>query len=305
MTDYGLRSELRPYLAQPPAMGAGMPGKSGYLSLGFELEASSGRTVLREWERRAPLIVQQALYFDEQWPELPCVYILSSGGPNVDGDRYEQHIRVGEGASAFLSTGAATKIACMRYNFSAMEQTFELAPGAYLEYLPEPVIPCRNARFWSDTLLRVAPSATLFYSEIYLSGRRYHQDERYAYDLLSVGTRACDWENRLLFREKFVVRPKAFRPDRIGAMGDYDVFASAVVLTPSRSADAIYARTESYMSAERRLAAGVLRIANGCGLIYRVVGAETEAVKRAIRDLCSTVREVVKHRTLPEEFPWR
>ena len=29
---------------------------------------------------RLPLIVQQELYFDEGMPEMPCVYILSSGG---------------------------------------------------------------------------------------------------------------------------------------------------------------------------------------------------------------------------------
>jgi len=304
MTDFASVRELRPYLAEPPAMEAGMPGKSGYLRLGFERDAS-GRSVLRDWERRAPLIVQQALYFDEEWPELPCVYILSSGGPNVDGDRYEQHIRVGEGASAFVSTGAATKLARMRYNFSSLEQTFVLEDGAYLEYLPEPVIPCRNARFRSDTLFRVAPSATLFYSEIYLSGRRYHRGERYAYDLLSVRTRACDGEGRLLFREKFVVRPALRSPERLGAMDGCDVLGSAVVLTPPCCADAIYARTESFFSVEKRLAAGILRLPNDCGLVYRVVGAETGAVKRAVRTFCSTVREEVKGRSLPAEFPWR
>ncbi len=304
MTDFAAVRELRPYLAEPPAMEAPMPGKSGSLRLGFE-RAASGRSVLRDWERRAPLIVQQALYFDEKWPELPCVYILSSGGPNVDGDRYEQHIRVGAGASAFVSTGAATKLARMRYNFASLEQTFVLEDGAYLEYLPEPVIPCRNARFRSDTLFRVAPSATLFYSEIYLSGRRYHRGERYAYDLLSVRTRACDGEGRLLFREKFVVRPALRSPERLGAMDGLDVLGSAVVLTPPGRADAIYARTESFFSVERQLAAGILRLPNDCGLVYRVVGAETEAVKRAVRKFCSTVREEVKGRSLPAEFPWR
>lgn len=304
MTDFAAERELRPFLADPPAMGAGMPGKSGYLRLGFERDAA-GRSVLRDWERRAPLIVQQALYFDEAWPELPCVYVLSSGGPNVDGDRYEQHIRVGKGASAFVSTGAATKLARMRYNFSALEQTFRLEDGAYLEYLPEPVIPCRNARFRSDTLFRMAPTATLFYSEIYLSGRRYHGGERYAYDLLSVRLRACGEKGEELFREKFVIRPALRSPETLGAMDGYDVLGSAVVLTPPRHADAIYARTESFRSPQQRLAAGILRLPNDCGVVYRVVGAESEAVKRTVRAFCSTVREQVKGRPLPEEFPWR
>ena len=68
-------------------------GKQGVVHLGFEIDPR-GYSILRKWERRAPLIVQQELYFDRGWPELPCVYILSSGGPNVEGDRYSHNIEL-------------------------------------------------------------------------------------------------------------------------------------------------------------------------------------------------------------------
>lgn len=138
--------EMRPYLDEPKAMPVGTAGKVGYLHLGFELDGD-GRSIMREWERRAPLIVQQELYFDEEIPEMPCVYILSSGGPNVDGDRYEQSFVVRRNAFSHISTGAATKLAEMRYNFSGLTQKIELEEGAYLEYIPEQIIPCRHTRF--------------------------------------------------------------------------------------------------------------------------------------------------------------
>ena len=53
MTDFSAVREMTPYLSDPPAMAVGTPGKSGYLRLGFELDAS-GRSILRDWERRAP-----------------------------------------------------------------------------------------------------------------------------------------------------------------------------------------------------------------------------------------------------------
>jgi len=40
-------------------------------------------------------------------------------------------------------------------------------------------------------------------------------------------------------------------------------------------------------------------------LIYKVLGAETQPVKRLVREFCSAVRSQVKGRPLPEEFPWR
>lgn len=295
--------EVRPYLAPPAAMAVGIPGKSGYLRLGFEL-APDGRSILRDWERRAPLIVQQALYFDEQIPEMPCVYILSSGGPNVDGDRYEQHFTVRRGAFAHLSTGAATKLAEMRRNYSGLRQLFELEADAYLEYLPEPTIPCRHTRFIADTTIRIDPSATLFYAEIYMSGRK-HSGERFRYDLLSIRTRAERPDGERLFREKLLVRPAERSPETAGAMNGYDVFANVVVLTPERHADALFARTRAFIDRDRGLAAGISRLPNRCGLLYKALGRETGPVKRLVRAFCSDVRLDVKGKPLFEEFPWR
>ena len=304
MNDFAGVRELAPYLAEPRAMEVGTPGKSGCLRLGFELDGS-GRSILRDWERRAPLIVQQALYFDEQLPDLPCVYILSSGGPNVDGDRYELDVTVRRGASAHLSTGAATKLARMRSNFSANRQRFELEEGAYLEYLPEPTIPCAHARYWSDTEFVVHPAAVLFYSEIYLPGRRHHGDECFAYDLLSVAMRARRPGGEPLFSEKFILRPAALHPAVLGMMGSYEVFGNAVVLAPREVAERLYAHTEPFVDAQRQLAAGVLRLPHDAGLSYRVMGMSSGPVKQTLRAFCSAVRREVKGKPLPPEFPWR
>mgnify|MGYP000029821176 CR=1 FL=1 len=150
MNDYTTCRELKPYLEPTKAMRLGAPGKFGSLDLVFELDKDK-KSVMRHWDRRAPLIVQQELYFDEGMPEMPCVYILSSGGPNVDGDRYENRFTVRKDAYACISTGAATKIAEMVYNFSGLKQCFVLEENAYLEYMPEATIPCRHSRYITDT----------------------------------------------------------------------------------------------------------------------------------------------------------
>lgn len=298
-------SEIAPYLEEPKAMYVGAPGKHGFLHLGFELDPH-GKSILRHLDRRAPLIVQQALYFDEVWPEIPCVYILSSGGPNVDGDRYEQQIVVEPHAFAHVSTGAATKLAEMRYNYSALVQHFTLTEDAYLEYLPEPVIPCRHTRFVSDTRLTIDPTATLFYAEIFTSGRKYYgEGERFAYDLLSVTIQGERPQGEPLFRERQVIAPWRSSPQVTGVMSDYDVFANVVVMTPPEKADAIYAQTDAFIDPVGGVAAGITRLPYGSGLIYKVLGREVAPVKRLVRAFCSQVRQVVKGMPLPDEFPWR
>lgn len=305
MVDFSTAKEMALYLEAPKAMYVGAPGKSGYLYLGFELD-KRGKSILRDLDRRVPLIVQQELYFDEEMPEMPCVYILSSGGPNIDGDRYEQNFTVRKDAYAFISTGAATKLAEMKYNYSGLVQNIVLEENAYLEFLPEPVIPCRHTRFISDTRLQVHPSATVFYSEIFMGGRKYYNEgELFQYDILSVCTHGERPGGEQLFREKFIIQPGKYTPRTIGVMDKYDVFANVIVMTPPEHAENIYKNTPAFIDRTRRVAAGITHLPNDAGLLYKVLGTEPGPVKKLVREFCSTVRMEVKGHPVPEEFPWR
>lgn len=92
--DFDSMPEMAPYLSQPDAMYVGCPANTAISTSDSCLMPTASRYCAR-LDRRAPLIVQQELYFDEEMPGMPCVYILSSGGPNVDGDRYVQNFSVG------------------------------------------------------------------------------------------------------------------------------------------------------------------------------------------------------------------
>lgn len=297
--------EMAPYLKEPDAMYVGAPGKHGYLNLGFEIDPR-GKSILRELDRRAPLIVQQELYFDQEMPEMPCVYILSSGGPNVDGDRYQQNFTVKKDAFAWVSTGAATKIAEMRSNYSGMIQNITLEEGAYFELLPEPIYPCRHSRFISDTRIVIHPTASMFYSEIYMGGRKYYKDgELFEYDILSVCSHAERPDGTQLFREKFIIDPNDVNVRQIGIMHGFDVFANVLVLTPPDKAKVIYDAVEPFYDKKRRLAVGITHLPNEAGLLFKVLGMEPGPVKEIVRNFCSSVRMAVKGKPLPHEFPWR
>ena len=194
----------------------------------------------------------------------------------------------------------------MIYNFSALKQIFVLEENAYLEYIPEATIPCRNSRYITDTAITIAPSATLFYSEIYTGGRKYYNEgELFVYDLLSVCTQAHRPDGTPLFREKLVASPKEKNVRDIGVMHNYDVFANVIVLTPEKDAEAIYNQTQAFIDREQELAVGISHLPNRAGLIFKVLGKETQPVKRIIREFGSVVRMQVKGKPLPEEFVWR
>ena len=237
---------------------------------------------------------------------MPCLYILSSGGPNVDGDRYQQDIIVEKDAFGWVSTGAATKLAEMKYNYSGMVQNIVLEEGAYLEFMPEPVFPCRHTRFICDTRLTVHPTATVFYSEIYMGGRKYYGDgEMFDYDILSVCSHGERPDGTQLFREKFVIDPSKNNPRRLGVMGRFEIFANAIVMTPAENIEKIYAAVTPGIDRLAMIATGITTLPNDAGLLFKVLGTDTGRVKQKIRDFCSLVRQTVKGKPLPEEFPWR
>jgi urease accessory protein len=296
--------ELAPYQDEPPQLPTGSPGKVAHLRLGFERRGS--RSILADLFRRAPLIVHRAIYWDEEMPDMPCVFIISNAGGILQGDRNTISIEVGRDACAHVTTQSATKIHAMDANYASQLQEIVLHDNAYLEYLPDPMIPHRHTRFLTHTRIAIAPSATLLYSEILMAGRKYYgEGELYEYDLFSSTVRAERPEGGELFTEKFIVRPQQQSVRRVGVMGEFDVFGNVILLTPRPHADRIFEQVPAVVRLDEKWAAGASRLPNDAGLIYKVVGMETAQVRARIREFWSLVRAEVVGARVPREFAWR
>ncbi|WCN84378.1 urease accessory protein UreD [Micromonospora sp. LH3U1] len=297
--------ELAPYQDQPAQLPAASNGKVGVLRLGFERRGD--RTILHDLYRQSPLLVQRALYWDEEMPQLPCVMILTTSGGVLQGDRLRMDVDLAPGSQAHLVTQAATKIQEMDANYGSQIQRFTLAEDTYLEYLPEPVIPYRGSRFVTDTRVRLPESATMLYGEVLQPGRKYYRDgELFAYDLFSASLRAERPDGRQLFVEKFVVTPGQFPVARLGVMDRFHIFGNVVLLTGPERAARVFDRTSTPVwDEETPLASAVSRLPNDAGLIFKVLGQETEPVRAAVRAFCVAAREEVTGRTFPPAFSWR
>jgi len=297
--------EVQGYQNQPRQMRAAAPGKIGELRLGFSVR--NGRSVLHDLYRVAPLLVQQALYWDEAMPELPICSIISVGGGVLQGDRYRIDISVEEGACAQVTSQSANRIHQMDANYASQHQTVTVASGAYLEYLPDFTIPYRDSRFINETELTVADDATVLYGEMLMSGRKHHHEaERFGLDLLSMAVSVRRPDGRELFAEKLLIEKRDPTVNFAAVMRGFDAFASIMCLTPPDVATRIRERFETLFPAEdARAIAGVSRLPNGAGLMLRVVGVESYDVRREVRRFWQIVREEARGRTLPEEFLWR
>jgi urease accessory protein len=296
--------ELAPYHDEPAQMPSGAPGKNGLLHLSFSRRGA--RTALVGLRCRPPLLVQQALYWDEELPDLACVVIADTAGGVVQGDRYRIEIELAEGAHAHLTTQAATKLQEMDANYASQNQRIVLHDDAYLEYIPEPVIPYKHSRFAAHTDVCLPESATLVYADIFMPGRKHYGDgELFRYDLLSSRFGAGRPDGTELFAEKFLIEPACSSPGRRGVMGGFHVFGNVLLLTSVRCAERVLARVPAAVNRAEGWAAGANRLPNDAGLSYTVLGMESEPVRAMVRDFWSTARLVVTGRPAPARFGWR
>jgi urease accessory protein len=304
MSPSGLPPELAPYQDEPKQLPSGAVGKSALLRLRFERRGD--RSILASVERRAPLLVQRALYCDEGMPGLPWAFIITSSGGVLQGDRYAYELEVYAGAYAHITTQAATKIHEMDANYAAQTQQIILRDGAYLEYLPDPVIPFAHSRFHSRTDIRLAPSATLLYAEILMGGRQFYgSGELFRFDVYSSTVRAERADGAELFVEKLLIEPGRDDVSLAGVMGPFHVFGNVVLLTPKAHADRIFDQVGPLQRCDESWIGGISRLPNDAGLIYKVLGRETDTVKGKVRDFWAIVRPEVTGWPVPARFPWR
>jgi urease accessory protein len=251
-------------------------------------------------------MAQRALYPDPAMPDQAWLFMITTSGCVLQGDRLALEVALAPGARAHVTTQSATKVHSMDANYAVQTQSIALADGAYLEFLPEPLIPHRRARFLSDTRIAIAPTATLLYGEIVQPGRKHHHpDEAFGATLLALAVEAARPGGQTLFSEKLMIDP-ARRPVRqTGVMGAFDVLGNVVLLAPKAIADRVHARVETEVDLAAGVAYGACRLPNDAGLIFKALGHETAQVRARVREFWAVAREEATGTAIPPRFFWR
>ena len=300
----GTPAEFAAYRDEPQQMRSGAVGKSGYLRLGFEHR--DGRTILADLDSRTPFLAQRALHCDDALPDMAWLFMITTGGCVLQGDRLALDVFLGPGARAHVTTQSATKVHSMDANFAQQTQSFTLGEGTYLEFLPDPLIPHRQARFANDTRIVIDPTASMLCSEIVQPGRKHHHpDECFGATLLSLATVASRPGGALLFSEKLVIEPLRNPMRQSGVMDGFDVFGNVILCTPVDVADRVHARIAAEVDLEEGVAFGACRLPNDAGLAYKILGRETAQVRGKVREFWEVARHEITGAAIPPPFFWR
>nr|WP_223183083.1 MULTISPECIES: urease accessory protein UreD [unclassified Streptomyces] len=274
--------------ARPDTLAPGAPAKVGVLDLAFAVRG--GRTELVRRYQKTPLQIMRPLWIDPLRPDTAYVYLMATGGGVVQADRYRIDAHCGPGAHVHLTTQAATKIFRMEWDYASQLVHLGVAPGAYLEYLPDPLIAFRESRFYQRTRVTVAPGATAVVGETLTAGR-LARGERHDYRVLASDLEITRPDGTLLALDTQRLLPGA---DRRGVTGPavfagHDHLATLFVVSDLRPAREI-ADTLHRALDGRDLTYGVSVLPEECGAWLRLVedspvrtAAAVAAAWRAVR----------------------
>jgi urease accessory protein len=278
-TPAGLPFELQAFDTPVATLAVGSAGKVGVLDLTLAPVAGATR-IVRQFQK-LPLYLFHPIYVDPGRPDMAFLYLFQSGDGPVQGDRCRLDVVCAPGAAVHVTTQAATKIYRMVDNFATQIVNLNVGAGAFLEYLPDPVIPFRDARFYQRLHLTVDATASAILGETLLPGRVAH-GEAHAYTLYYTDLEVSTPSGALLFADRIVLEPAASPTQSPGRLGPYDVLATLYVVSRQVPPPDLVAALRAALAPEDSVLAGVSELPNGCGAAVRLLGPTSRAVKRAV-----------------------
>ncbi|WP_430334710.1 urease accessory protein UreD [Rhodococcus sp. ACT016] len=279
------------YAGTPETLPPGSPGKDGVLELEFVLVGE--RTEIGHRRQRPPLQIMRPLYVDPQRPDLPVVYLMSTGGGLVQGDRMRFEFDCGPGTSVHLTTQASTKVQRMDTDYATQIVSLRAGAGAFVEYLPEPLIPFAGARLHQRTAVTVDPTATVVLGETVLAGR-LARDERHRYDVFASDLEISRPDGTLLAVDTIRLLPADGGVTGPAVFGDHDVVGTLYVISSLASASALADALHGAIDAAAEgIRAGVSILPDDCGAWVRVLGPDTESVGAVVRAAWDAARRLL------------
>ncbi len=199
---------------------------SGHLKLGAEARVD-GRSFLASQSFGVPFHLGKA-YWEEDSRVLIAQVVNPTAGI-LEGDRLDSEIRVETGAALLMTSPSASRAFTMTAGSAECRQSFFVAPGGWLEILPEPLVPHRDSSYRQVTRIDVARGAGLFFADLLMPGRIAHGDI-WSWRRLVIETE-LKVAGTLVLRERFEHQPDQFCQLAAAAgMGENACFGNALLV---------------------------------------------------------------------------
>ena len=270
-------------------LGVGKAGKKGLLQVIFEKR--QGKTVVSEQVCESPLYFQKAMYLEQSAPSLAHMYIMSSAGGVLQGDRFRLDISLKQNSSAHITTQGATRIYSMDSNNATQMINIKLDDGAYLEFVSDQIIPYHDSRYYQRLNCSIHDNAVMFYSEIITPGR-VAMNESFEYDVCYLKTKVKNQNDKLRFIDIVDLEPKKQKLSVLGILEEFTIMGNVY----------LFAKKEHVLDIEKQIVClkpkekiifGYSILAYNSGILVRILGNNVQSIQDLILQIVKIVRKNV------------
>jgi urease accessory protein len=262
------------------AVGAAAPASPrGRIEVEFA-RAPDGETYLRRQHASYPYHLCRPHRFAGDPAGMATLYLQSCAGGIYAGDRLEERIAVREGARAQVTTQASTIVHSMVGSGAAQSVRIEAEPGAFVEYLPDPLILFPNASFETRLGIRVAANATVVACDSFLM----HDPDAHgrAFDRLAAEIAAETPDGRLLALDRFEVAGATMQRGLAGVAGRFAAHGAMWVLSRDRPAGELVETLRDGLDGVAGIYAGASLLPNEAGAAVRMLAEDGVALRAGL-----------------------
>ncbi|WP_405097164.1 urease accessory protein UreD [Oceanobacillus sp. FSL H7-0719] len=242
--------------------------------LDLAAEERQGKTVTKKLYFRGAFKIQRPIYHH---PMYPSYYILNPGGGYLDGDTYRMRVSLEKDARMLLTTQSATKVYKTPNKHAYQESEIHLKEGSFLEYLPDPLIAYKDARYFQKNIFRMEKGAALLYSDILTPGWS-PEGKHFSYDSLRL-INEIYYDEELLVFDHIKLDPKEKHMNGLGFMEGFTHLGSFIVVgdqVNTELIDQLY-ETISQQSGDFKFGISSLMVP---GFSIRVMANATQVIER-------------------------
>ncbi|MGL4848185.1 MAG: urease accessory protein UreD [Clostridium sp.] len=247
------------------------------------LARSGEKTITKTRAFDGVMRVSPTLHLDRE--AISTYFLIQIGGGYVEGEKFLNNIEVEEEARAIVTTQASTKVyKCENKRETYQKTNIRLDKNSILEYITDPVILYRSARYKQENNIYMDETATLIYTDGITSG--WSPDgQQFQYDSARLKTNLY-FNNELVLLDNLVMEPAKYNINDIGYLEGYLNFGTMLVIDKNINEKFIENMRKELEEVNLDVSFGVSRLEVN-GFVLRVIGNLTQDIEKVI-SICHT-----------------
>ena len=265
---------------------AARPNEGPQAALRFA-RAPDGQSYISRQRVGYPFHITRPFYFDEAPAGALTLYLQSVSGGIYQGEDLRMTCSAEACSAAHVTTQAATIVHRMPAAPARQTVALDAADGAFLEYLPDPLIMFPGARLTSVLEIEAAAGATVIASESFAHHDPGGEDRRF--ESFAAEMRIRDEGGRLLALERYALAGDHLA-EGASQIARWPAQGSVVVAHRGPAREAILAALRSALAPTESFYGGASALPNEAGVGVRLLARDGARLRRGLEAAWCAVR---------------